>query len=144
MSEIIIDHLRGRIKEAQEEYGRTTKKRIELTQLEQKLFKEVEAYQLALEGEMRRNGIPVHAQSETVIANSHTIAPLNGQGSAKAIIASHIREAGPAGTTHKNILGFLKSHGTQVHRNYPYVVVAKLKRGGMVKGVDGKLVWQDK
>jgi len=136
----VIDHLRRRIEEADRDYQATIRKRLDVLKLEQTLQKELEGYRTALEGEMRRAGIVVPDAGERASAQQPISANGHKRGSANATILGYIGEAGKAGITRQEIFSRLASEGIKVHKNYPYVVISKLKEDELIEERDGKVI----
>lgn len=128
----IIDHLKRRIAEAEAEYRAVGVQRQEVMKLEQKLHREIDGYKAALEGELRRSGqAPVNTVTEKPTEGGSVIT--NGHGSAVQTILGYIQTAGSKGITRRDIATNLANDGVEVHRNYPYVVISKLKEKELIE-----------
>ena len=67
---------------------------------------------------------------------------IKSEQSISRFIADFIAIRNGDGTTHKEIAETLVASGYRCHRNYPYVVVSKLKNEGTVVEREGKLFWK--
>jgi hypothetical protein len=57
-------------------------------------------------------------------------------------IVNFIRNKNEAGTTHREIAEALTANNLRCHRNYPYVVIGKLKEEGKIVDDGGRLIWK--
>jgi hypothetical protein len=144
MSKLIIEHLERRIHETELEYQEVFRQRAELMHREQELQKELRAYKVAIQCESRRIGVPLSEKlaRETLEVKRSEESGGYERGKIGLAILNYLKGAGERGLTYKQIAQMLIADGIKAHRNYPYVVVGKLKDAGDVKDVNGKLVWQ--
>ena len=111
-----------------------SQKRTEIMREEAKTTERIKALQILLQG------------GDTKEINSTTMSPppklsdFMGR-SIVGFISNFIATRNGAGITHRQIADALVSEGLECHRNYPYVVVSKLKDEGKVLEKDGKLYW---
>jgi len=145
----VIDHLKRRIAQANLELAKAVEDRKRSQQQESMLLKEIAGYESALAAEERRGGIRAATTTEgsvpppLIVAGAPLGAPnpsTNGHPTnATHAIYEFIRAAGVRGITRLEIKGRLEVDGIQVHPNYPYVVVAKLKEANRIKEESGRL-----
>ncbi len=142
-----IEFLKQRIAQAKEELGEASQKRLDAQKLESTLMNEIRGYEYALAGEMRRSGIAVPVPSDAPPAQAALpvsgTESSNGHRSAAGSIFSYIQNAGSRGMTRSEIKNALARDGIKVHKNYPYVVIAKLKESRKVKEEGERLYFQE-
>jgi hypothetical protein len=126
----ITQYLKDKLDRAQRELQDVSAKRAALTAEEVRLNETIRALEVILKSE----GATVSLAPAR--APRALLKPVN------QFIAEFISGVNGKGTTHKEIAMALTTAGYKTHRNYPYVVVSKLKEEGKVIDKDGRLLWK--
>jgi hypothetical protein len=135
-----IKLLQQRIEQARSLYDKVRSARIAMADKEEALRSDIRTWERALEAENRRTGKVVAEKPETPHLAGESS---NGNGrpnSATEAVLAYIQAAGDRGMSRKEIAAKLLSDDFHVHRNYPYVVISKLKEKGFVEEQNERLV----
>jgi len=135
-----IEELNRRIAEKEKRFQEVVAERTRLVQEEQALGAQLMALKTIREGELKGNGhSTVPPENAKQVSTS---LPTNGHKNDKSVrvtILRYIRESGDPGITRKDIAARLEADKIKVHRNYPYVVISKLKEKDLIDERNQKL-----
>lgn len=135
-----VEELDRRIAEAERRFQAVVAERTRLVQEEQTLGAQLTALRTIRDGEVKGNG-----HNPAAVVNDKPVPiPLstNGHKREKNVgetVLSYIRESGDTGITRREIAARLETDKIKVHRNYPYVVISKLKERDLIDERNQKL-----
>jgi hypothetical protein len=104
----------------------------------QVLIREVDGFKLALASVTRDLGLPDQPDQLIPLLTEQKFPTDNKKPTKAGFIIETIRKSGKNGITVKEILVAFKEAGISAHDNYPYVIVARLKKEGKVKEAGGR------
>lgn len=144
MDSAFAKDLKGRLDKAHHQLQDVSAKRAAIQKEEVRLTNLINALQVLLHDEGQTSTfVPQRMTPPPKFESSLELAPLpKTEKSISQFIADFISMKNGTGTTHKEIAEALATDGYEHHRNYPYVVVSKLKDDGKVIEKEGKLLWK--